>query len=75
MLVIPGTIAHGFLVAPSHIDWALALMLAIGVVPGALVGARLTSRTSDGMVRLAFALMLAVVGVVLAVSELGGLSR
>jgi uncharacterized membrane protein YfcA len=75
MLVIPGTIAHGFLVTPSHVDWTLALMLAIGVVPGALVGARLTHRSSDRVVRLAFALLLAAVGVLLAASELGGLAR
>jgi hypothetical protein len=69
VLAVPGTIAHAFL---WHIDWPLALMLAIGVVPGAVLGSRLTARASDRSVRLAFALLLAVVGVWLAVSEIGG---
>jgi uncharacterized membrane protein YfcA len=70
VLAIPGTITHSML---AHVDWPLAAMLALGVVPGALIGARLTERASDRSVRLAFALLLAVVGVWLAVSELGGL--
>jgi uncharacterized membrane protein YfcA len=70
VLAIPGTIAHSML---GHIDWPLALMLALGVVPGAVIGARLTERASDRVVRLAFAILLAVVGVWLAASEIGGL--
>jgi uncharacterized membrane protein YfcA len=70
VLAIPGTIAHSYLL---HIDWSLAFMLAIGVVPGAIIGARLTERASDRAVRLAFAVLLAVVGVWLAISEIGGL--
>lgn len=70
VLAIPGTIAHGLL---GHIDWTLALLLAIGVVPGAVIGARLTGQASDRVVRLSFAALLAVVGVWLAVSELAGL--
>jgi hypothetical protein len=70
VLAIPGTVTHALL---GHIDWRLALLLALGVVPGALIGARLTERASEGTVRIAFAVLLAVVGVWLAVSELGGL--
>jgi uncharacterized membrane protein YfcA len=70
VLAVPGTIAHALL---GHIDWRLALLLAVGVVPGALIGARLTTRASDKTVRVAFAVLLAVVGVWLAVSEIGGL--
>ncbi len=70
VLAIPGTLTHALL---GHVDWMLALWLALGVVPGALIGARLTERASDRAVRLGFALLLAVVGVWLAVSELGGL--
>ena len=69
-LAIPGTIAHWYL---GHVDWTLAALLAVGVVPGALIGARLTGRASDRSVRLAFAGLLAVVGVWLAVSQLTGL--
>jgi uncharacterized protein len=69
-LAVPGTMAHSLL---GHVDWSLALMLALGVVPGAVIGARLTERVSDRTVRLAFALLLAVVGVWLAVSEVAGM--
>jgi uncharacterized membrane protein YfcA len=68
ILAVPGTVVHSML---GHIWWPLALLLAIGVVPGAMIGARLTEGASDRVVRLSFALLLAVVGVWLAVSELG----
>jgi len=69
-LAIPGTLAHAWL---GHVDWTLAALLTVGVVPGAVIGARLTRRASDRSVRLAFALLLAVVGVWLAVTQLAGL--
>jgi uncharacterized membrane protein YfcA len=62
--------AHSLL---GHVDWPLALMLALGVVPGAVIGARLTEGASDRAVRLAFAILLAVVGVWLAATEIAGL--
>lgn len=70
VLAVPGTITHALL---GHVDWRLALLLAIGVVPGAMFGARLTERASDRAVRLSFAALLAVVGVWLAISELAAL--
>jgi uncharacterized membrane protein YfcA len=70
VLAIPGTLTHWYL---GHLDWTLAAWLAVGVVPGAMIGARLTGRASDRSVRLAFALLLAVVGVWLAASQLWGL--
>ena len=70
VLAIPGTITHYFL---GHIDPWLALLLAVGVVPGAVLGARLTRSASDRTIRLAFAALLAVVGVWLAVSEIAAM--
>jgi uncharacterized membrane protein YfcA len=70
VLAIPGTLTHWYL---GNIDWALAAWLALGVVPGAAIGARLTERASDRSVRFAFAVMLGVVGVWLAASQLLGL--
>ncbi len=70
LLAVPGTLSHWYL---GHIDWALAALLAVGVVPGAAIGARLTEKASDRAVRLAFALMLAVLGVWLGASQLLGL--
>jgi len=69
VLAVPGTVAHSL---PGHVDWTLAPLPAVRVVPGAVLGARLTERASDRAVRLAFALLLAVVGVWLAVSEIAG---
>lgn len=69
-LAVPGTLTHWYL---GHVDWTLAGLLALGVVPGALVGARLTGRASDRSVRLSFAILLAVVGAWLAASQLLGL--
>jgi uncharacterized membrane protein YfcA len=70
ILAVPGTIVHAML---GHIDWGLAAWLAVGVVPGALIGAKVTEGASERHIRLAFAAMLAVVGVWLAVSEIAGL--
>ena len=70
VLAVPGTVAHSLL---GHVDWTLAGLLAIGVVPGAFIGARFTERASDRTVRLLFAALLAVVGVWLAISEIPGL--
>jgi len=72
VLAVPGTITHAYL---GHIDWAIALALSIGVIPGAIVGARITLGAADRAVRLGFATLLVVVGVWLAVSELPGLLR
>ncbi len=70
VLAVPGTLAHALL---GHIDWPLALLLALGVVPGAVIGARLTESASDRAVRVSFALLLGVVGIWLAMSEIAGL--
>jgi len=70
ILSVPGTITHALL---GHIDWRIAASLAVGVVPGALLGARITLGAADRTVRLAFAALLVIVGAWLAVSELTGL--
>jgi uncharacterized protein len=70
ILSVPGTITHAYL---GHIDWGIALALSLGVVPGAILGARLTLGASDRAVRLGFSALLIVVGVWLAGTELIGL--
>ncbi len=57
ILAIPGTITHGLL---GNIDWPMALALIVGVVPGALVGARLSMGSSEKALRIGFAALLAV---------------
>jgi hypothetical protein len=70
ILAVPGTITHAVL---GHVDWWLAGALAIGVVPGAWLGSRITLGASDRAVRIAFAVMLVSVGCLLAAGELGWL--
>jgi len=67
ILAVPGTIAHALL---GHIDWTIALILTLGVVPGAWIGARLSLGAADRTIRVSFAAMLVVVGGWLALSEL-----
>jgi uncharacterized membrane protein YfcA len=64
---IPGTITHALL---GHIDWRFALLLTIGVVPGARLGAAATIASDDRRVRLVVAVFLAVTAVVYAVGEI-----
>jgi uncharacterized protein len=66
ILSVPGTITHALL---GHIDWRLAVALSLTVIPGAWLGARVTAAASERHVRFAFAIMLAVVGVVMFANE------
>ena len=62
--------------ALGHIDAELGLMLALGVVPGAAIGARCTVAAREPALRLAFSGVLGASGVVLALNEWGvGLGR
>lgn len=72
VLSVPGTITHALL---GHIDWRIAAALAVGVVPGALLGARITIGAAERTVRLAFAALLLIAGVWLAASEFGWLPQ
>jgi uncharacterized protein len=72
ILAVPGTLTHALL---GHVDWWLAGALALGVVPGAWLGSRITLGASDRAIRIAFAVMLVLVGCSLAVGELGWLPR
>ena len=63
---VPATITHAFL---GDVDWRLAILLAIGVIPGARVGAALTSRTAERRLRLAVGVFLALVALVYFVTE------
>ena len=66
---IPGTISHALL---GHIDWRIAAGLAVGVIPGAMIGARFTLGSAERTVRLGFAALLLVTGAWLAVSTVVG---
>jgi uncharacterized protein len=63
---VPATITHAAL---GDVDWRLATLLTLGVVPGARLGASLTIRTAERRLRLAVGLFLGVVSVVYFVTE------
>jgi asparagine synthase (glutamine-hydrolysing) len=68
LLAIPGSIAHYLL---GNVDLGLAAALAIGVIPGALLGAKVTAIARERTVRVGFAVLLLAAGLVLGLSELG----
>ena len=66
ILAIPGTITHAAL---GHIDWAIAIPLSIGVIPGARIGANLTINTGDRRLRYTVGAVLGILALVYAVGE------
>lgn len=72
VLVIPGTIVHALL---GHIDWAIFLVLTLGVVPGARIGARIALGARERTLRLAVGGFLVLVAVAYGAAELTSLAR
>jgi len=67
MLSIPAMVTHALL---GHINWAYALLLVVGVVPGAQVGAHLTLGASEHRLRLRMGLFFTGLALVYGVGEL-----
>jgi uncharacterized protein len=67
VLAVPGTITHAVL---GNIDWAFAIPLAIGVIPGAQLGAHLAIRASGRTLRLAVAIVLGAIAIAYATGEI-----
>jgi uncharacterized membrane protein YfcA len=67
IFAIPGTLTHWYL---GHIDWAFAIPLAIGVIPGAQIGAHFTITASDRRLRYTVGAALGIISVVYAIGEL-----
>jgi uncharacterized membrane protein YfcA len=72
LLTVPSTLAHAWL---GDVDWRLALWLCVGVVPGAWLGARITVAAGERRLRLAIGVLLTVIAVSFAVSEIPNLLR
>jgi len=70
LFAIPGTITHALL---DNIDWRFALLLAVGVIPGARVGARLAIAADDHRLRLVVSAFLGVTALLYAAGELAAL--
>ncbi len=69
---VPALLTHWYY---QHIDWRYALLLAVGVVPGARLGARITVAASERLVRRGFGLFLVGLAGTYAVGELLALLR
>lgn len=71
-LVIPGTVVHVML---GHIDWAICLVVTLGAVPGARIGASFALDTQERTLRLMVGSFLLVVAVLYGATELAALLR
>lgn len=63
---VPALVTHWVL---GHINWAFALPLMLGVVPGARIGAHLSIASSERTIRLLFGVLIIVLAIVYGVSE------
>ena len=67
IFAVPGTITHAVL---GHINWAIAIPLCIGVIPGARIGANLTIAASDRALRLSVGAVLGIIATIYAIGEI-----
>ena len=72
IFAVPATITHAVL---GTIEWRFAILLIVGAVPGAWVGSRLAMRASDRRLGEAVGLMVTIIALVYAASELSSLLR
>lgn len=70
ILAIPSTVSHGL---QGGIDWRVALLLTVGVIPGARLGAAATVRVSDTRLRLAVATGLGAIALLYLAGEMHSL--
>lgn len=68
ILAIPGTIEQGVL---GNIDYLVGIAVAVGSIPGAMIGARLVRKIPERALRFIFGGFLIVAAVLLAVKEFG----
>jgi len=67
IIAVPGVVTHTIL---GHIVWSIAIPLSIAVIPGARIGANLAIGAADRKLRIALAIVLGVVAVLYAISEI-----
>jgi uncharacterized protein len=70
IFAVPGTITHALL---GNIDWRFALLLTVGMIPGARLGAGLAIRADDRRLHVVVGAFLAVTAVVYAAGEIASL--
>jgi uncharacterized protein len=66
IFAIPGTLTHWYL---GHIDWTFAAALAVGVVPGARIGAHFTINADDRLLRYSVGSALGIIALIYAAGE------
>jgi uncharacterized membrane protein YfcA len=66
IFAIPGTLTHWYL---GHIDWTFAGVLAVGVIPGARIGAHFTINATDRLLRYSVGAALGIIAVIYGVGE------
>lgn len=71
LIVVPNIVAQHFV---GNIDWVVAGLLAIGVVPGARLGARLSIKAQERRLRLVLVIVILLVAVFYAFVELRAIS-
>jgi uncharacterized membrane protein YfcA len=67
LFALPGTLTHWYL---GHIDWAFAIALAIGVIPGAWIGAHFTVTAGEPLLRRTVGSALGIIAAIYAIGEL-----
>jgi uncharacterized membrane protein YfcA len=67
IFAIPATITHSLL---GTIEWRFAILLIVGAVPGARLGARLTTRAGDRRLEAAVGAVVTVIAITYAAGEL-----
>ena len=72
IFAVPGMITHAFL---GDIDWRFAVLIAVGVIPGARIGAALAIRAQRQSLRIAVALFLGAISVIYLAGEVNALVR
>ena len=68
ILAIPGAVSQGML---GNVDFAVGIATACGTIPGAFLGAQLTSRVPERTLRFIFAFFLTAAAVLIAFKEFG----
>jgi uncharacterized membrane protein YfcA len=72
IFAIPGMVTHAFL---GDIDWRFAVLLCVGVIPGARIGAVLAIKADRVVLRRVVALFLLTIAVIYLVGEVNALVR
>lgn len=68
ILAVPGVITQ---IALGNVDWAVGIFVALGSVPGAVLGSKAVPYIPERTLRFAFGFLLIVVGVLLIVDQFG----